>query len=221
MAKAKDSVAALMAEDAAKPAPADKVEKVRKAIARVREIELERTSLSERSAALGKEIFEIKTKTLVELFDGAKLEKLGIPAEGNEPAFEMKVAWFYKANIGTVDKPNTEAGVTDWHKSMAYVRKLEPDLIKTTYEIQFGLDEDKKRKVFETFLKKNKLEYSENFGVPWTTLTAWLKEQIVERKKKFTGAQLKMLGATVERVAEVVRQRKTRTEPKTASKGKK
>lgn len=210
MAKAKDSVAALMEEDAQRPAPPDKVEAVRQKMARVREIELERQSLAERSTALGTELFTIKTKELVELFDDAKIEKLGIPADGNLPAYEMVVAWHYKANLNES---------TDKDAAIAWIKKTEPDLLKTTYEVHFGLKEDKKRKAFEAFLKKNKIEHTEEFGVPWNTLTAWLKERLKAKKP----APLKLLGATVERVADVVKQRKSRTEPKTttATKGKK
>lgn len=212
MAKAKDSVLALMEEDALKPPPADKVEAVRLKMARVREIELERADLAEKSAKLGTELFEIKTKELVELFDSAKIEKLGIPADGNMPAYEMIVAWHYKANLKESD---------DYPKAIAWIKKTDPDLLKTTYEVHFGMNEDKKRKAFDAFLKKNKIEHTEEFGVPWNTLTAWLKERLRAPKPKPT--PLKLLGATVERVADVVKQRKSRTEPKTkttATKGK-
>jgi hypothetical protein len=210
MAKANNSVAALMQEDAARPAPPDKVELVRKKMARVREIELERASLAERSKELGTELHTIKTAELVSLFDQAKIDKLGIPPDGNMPAYEMKVDWYYKANLSDSE---------DIDKGLAYIRKTEPDLIKTTYEVHFGLRDDKRRKMFEAFLKKNKFEYTEDFGVPWNTLTAWLREQIEVKKKS---PPLKLLGATVERVASVVKQKKARTEPKsTATKGKK
>jgi hypothetical protein len=210
MAKAKDSVVALMEEDALRPPPPDKVEAVRQKMARVREIELERASLAEKNAALGTELFTIKNKELVELFDAAKIDKLGIPADGNMPAYEMVVGWHYKANLALSE---------DLPKAIAWIKKTDPDLLKTTYEVHFGLREDTKRKAFEAFLKKSKIEYTEEFGVPWNTLTAWLKQRLNEKKPKPT--PLKLLGATVERVADVVKQRKSRTEPKTtATKGK-
>lgn len=208
-----DSVAELMRADAQRPPPADKLDKLRTAIAKLRDIDFEREKLSNRSSELGKEIFELKSNTIVALFDEAKVEKITIPAEGNLPAYEMRVGWFYKANLSNV-------APEDLPKSIAYIKKVEPDLLKTTYEVHFGLNDDKRRKVFEKILKKGRYDYSENFGVPWNTLTAWLREQIEVKKKS---PPLKLLGATVDRMAEIVKQRKARTgEAKaTTSKGKK
>lgn len=215
--KTTDAVAALMEEDAKRPPPPDKVDKVKQKMQRVREIELRRQELTEESNRLGTELHDIRTKELVELFDQAKIDILGIPADGNLPAYQMRVEWFYKANIGSADDPK----VDDWSAAIAFIKKTDPDLLKTTFEVQFGLGEEKKRKAFEALLKKGKYDYSESFGVPWNTLTAWLKDQIVNKKRKFSSAQLKLLGATVERVAAVVKERARRTEPKKTSTAKK
>ena len=54
-------------------------------------------------------------------------------------------------------------------------------------------------------MKKEKIEYSNKFGVPWNTLTAFVKEQIEEKK---VTPPLELLGATVGRVVQVVKQKK-------------
>lgn len=87
-------------------------------------------------------------------------------------------------------------------------------MIKGTYTIQFGMGMEKQRKAFETLLKKNKIEFSYKFGVPWNTLTAFIKEQIEDYHRE---PPLKLLGATVGRMAFLV---KTRKQPSIA-KGKK
>jgi len=203
MAKAGEDVLALMRASATKPASADKLDKLRIKIAELREIEVERVSLAERSAELGKRVFEIQTKELVDLFDAAKVDNVGIPEEGNLPAYNMEVGWNYKANIGTPADPK----VDDFNKAIAYIKKHEPDMVKTTYVIEFGLGEEDKRKKFEDLLKKQKYEYSSSFGVPWNTLTAWVREQIEVHKKS---PPLKLLGATVERTARLIKPKATR-----------
>lgn len=193
-----NAVLALMREDAAKPPPTDRLERLRKEIAHLRGLELEVASLDEQKAKKNMEIYEIKSRKLVDMFDAAKVDNVGIPEEGNLPAYNMEVGWIYKANIGTPDDPK----VDDYGKAIAYIRKHEPDMLKTTYVVEFGLHEDKKRKAFEALLKKNKFDYSSSFGVPWNTLTAWVKEQIEVHKKS---PPLKLLGATVERVAKLIK----------------
>jgi hypothetical protein len=192
-----NAVATLMAEDAKKPPPADKLEKLRQAVRTLRDVEFQRVTLNERLAELGTQVHELKTKTIVDLFDQAKVDNIGIPAEGNLPGYDIGVGWHYKANIGTPSDPKVE----DFDKSISYIRKTDPDLLKTTFTIDFGLKDGKKMKAFEAMLKKQKISYSTSFGVPWNTLTAWLREQIEVKKKS---PPLKLLGATVERTAKLL-----------------
>lgn len=205
MTKADGDVLSLMKASAAKPAPQDKLDKLRAKIREVREIEMQRKDLVERNAALGTRLYEIQTKELVDLFDAAKVDNVGIPEEGNLPAYNMEIGTIVKANIGTFDDPK----VDDFGKSIEYIKKLEPAMIKTTYVVGFGLGEDKRRKEFEKLLKTNKYDYSSSFGVPWNTLTAWVKEALEDKKLKST-LNLKLLGATVERTAKLIKPKATR-----------
>jgi hypothetical protein len=201
MTKDTSSVLALMREDATKPPPADKLDKLRTKVAELRVLEFERDSIAETLADKGKKIFEMKTKTLVDLFDEAKVDNIGIPAEGNYPAYNVELGTIVKANIGTPAEPK----VTDYMKAIAYIKKHEPDMIKTTYTVSFGLGEEKKRKTFESLLKKNKVDFSSSFGVPWNTLTSWVKGQLEAKKSP----PLKLLGATVERTAQLIKPKAT------------
>lgn len=203
MAKTNSAVLEMMREDAVKPPPRDRLEKLRKKISDLRDLELEKKSFEEKASETGKKIYEIKTKDLVDLFDQAKVDNVGIPEEGNLPAYNMEVGWIYKANLGSPDDPK----VDDFNKAIQYLRKHEPDMIKTTYTIEFGLREEERRKAFEALLKKNKIDYSSSFGVPWNTLTAWVREQIEVHKKSLP---LKLLGATVERTARLIKPKATR-----------
>ena len=201
MSKETSSVLALMREDAAKPPPADKLDKLRAKVAELRTLEFERDSIAERLAEKGKAIYEMKTKTLVDLFDEAKVDNVGIPAEGNLPAYNVEIGTTVKANIGSPAEPK----VDDYMKAIDYIKKHEPDMVKTTYTVSFGLGEEKKRKTFESLLKKNKVDYSSSFGVPWNTLTSWVKGQLEAKKSP----PLKLLGATVERAAQLIKPKAT------------
>lgn len=212
-------VAMLMAEDAKNPVPVpqDRLDKLRAAVRELRAIEFERKSLTERNAELGTKLHELKTNTLVALFDDARVDSIGIPAEGNLPGYDIGVEWHYKANIGSAAEPKVE----NYAESIKYIQSLDPDLLKTTFTIDFGLKEGKKMKAFEALLKKQKLSYSTSFGVPWNTLTAWVKEKLEVKKMK--NLKLKLLGATVERTAKLIKPKASkadRANPKSTGRGK-
>jgi hypothetical protein len=196
---AKNEVATLMLAEAKKPPPADRLEKLQAAVRELRDVEAERKSLEERQAELGKKVHELKTKTIIDLFDMAKVDTIGVPEEGNLPRYDMEVGWHYHANL---------SNSTDEAEAIKWLKAKDPDLLKTTFLISFGLGEGKKMKEFEAYLKKQKLGYSTSFGVPWNTLTAWVRGQYESKKT----VPLKLLGATVERTAKLIKPRASRTD---------
>lgn len=187
-----------MSEDAG-VVPEDKLERAKKLVRECRDLELANGEMSERIAENMKRITELKTRELVDMFDEVGIDHLGLAPEGNIPAYEIEIRPYYHANIKVDDNPDAE-------KAFAYLRKRgEGDMIKTTYTIAFGMGESKKQKLFESMLKKAKVEYSAKFGVPWNTLTAWLRQQVEVEKKT---PPLDLLGATVGRRADVKKSRK-------------
>lgn len=194
-----DTVSAMMRADAAKPKPPskDRLDRARDKIKQLRELELKNAALAEQQADNARTIKVIKEKELVDLFDAAEISSLGIDADGNMPAYEVEIKAYYHANIPEENEP----------KAFQYLTKVGAgDMIKGTYTISFGRGEEKKRQAFEKLLIKGKYEWGYKFGVPWNTLTAWVKEQIEEKKKD---PPLKLLGATVGRVASLVKAKKT------------
>lgn len=196
---AKNAVAALMREDATKPVPAsqDRLDKVRAKIIELRALEVHNAGLSEQQKENALKIRAIKEKELVDLFDMAKIHILGVEAEGNLPKYEIEVKPYYHANI----PEENEKQAFEWLN-----KNKHGDMIKSTYTVTFGMGQEKRRKEFEALLKKGKYEYSYKFGVPWNTLTAFVKEQIEKYGKE---PPLKMLGATVGRVASLVKEKKS------------
>lgn len=183
-----------MQEDA-KP-KGDKLDQLKQGVAKLRDLEFESSTLSERLKTIGQDIQHMKNTTLVDLFDAAGVNKVGIEASGNLPSYECEVGDYYHANI-----PEEKQ-----EPAYEHLRKIgQADLIKTTYTIAFGLREAKAAERFQRSLDKAGIQYSVKRGVPWNTLTAWFK---VEHKRKPLPAKaMDLLGATVGRVVKVVKQK--------------
>lgn len=195
-----DDLTRMMAEDAKRLASnPDKLDKVRDGIRQLRDYEAESQTLQERLSDLSGKINEFKNKTLVDLFDEAQISSLGIEGDGNMPPYEIEIKPYYKANIPAENEA----------KAFAWLEKNKHgDMIKGTYTVSFGRGEEKQRKKFEALLKKGGYEYSYKFGVPWNTLTAFVKEQIEVYNRT---PPLKLLGATVGRVASLVKKKDGQT----------
>lgn len=195
-----EDVASLMREDSARPKSGDKLDRLKRQVAELRELELRREELSTQSKDLGAKIYEIKTKKLVDLFDEAQVSSIGIPASGNLPPYEIELIDHVRANLGDLDDAGLAKAV-DWLE-----KKGHGDMIKTTLEISFGMGkvEEAKRKKLVAFLEKSKIYYNSSFGVPWNTLTAFVKGQLKAKKS----LPLKLLGATVERTASLIKPKK-------------
>lgn len=177
----------------------DKLDQLKAGAAKLRDMEFEKESLTTRIGELGRDIKQMKEKTLVDLFDAAGVNVVGIEATGNMPAQTYEMGDYYHANI-----PAEHADA-----AFAHLRKVgHGDLIKTTFEIAFGLGEDKATDRFRRSLQKAGIPFSESSGVPWNTLTAWFK--VEHKRKPLTAKARTLLGATVGRVVKVVKQKQER-----------
>jgi hypothetical protein len=184
-------------QDAAQGAATeDKLDQIRDKVRELREKELEKAQVSETLKTLNIEINDILWSKLPQIMDESGVPTIGIAAEGNKPAYEVVIGDHYKANIP--DEKTQDA--------FALLQKMNSgDLIKTTFTIQFGLRDNKATTAFEKLLIKNDVQYSKKQSVPWNTLTAWFKTE--HRRKPLSLKTMELLGATVGRVASVVKQK--------------
>jgi hypothetical protein len=183
-----------MVQDAAPPQ--DKLDKATEALTTLRDKEIEVAELEERLKLLREDINLIKSKTLVDIFDEAKIDFLGLSAEGNKPPYEVEIVDYYHANIKEENQP----------QAYAYLEKRgQGDLIKSEYKIAFGLRESKQAERFARSLEKAGIDYSLKQGVPWNTLTSWFRADY--KKKPLTPKVMELLGASVGRTAKVVKQK--------------
>ncbi len=192
-----DDTRALLAEmeQDAKPSE-DKLDVARAAIAKLRALELDRIDVEAHLFDIVQEIRGVKEKTLPDVFDEAGISSLGISADGNLPPYDVRVEDYYKASIPEENRS----------EAFDYLRKIDQeDLIKTTFTIEFGLREAKAAERFRRSLDKAGIGFSEKSGVPWASLTAWFRQ--AHQKKPLPAKAMALLGATVGRVAKVVKQK--------------
>jgi hypothetical protein len=190
----------------AQPVDEATLEVIRNKVREARSLEVEIETLNERTSEKNKELSTIRHETLPEMFAAVGIDTLGVPAEGNYPAYDCKLANFYRANIPTSWSPEKRKEAFD------YIEKSgDGDLIKTEYVVLLPRGERKNAKALEAFLKKSKLEYTVDMSIPWATLTAYVKERI---EKHGDVLPLDKLGAQVGMVVKVTKRRDTTTAKK-------
>lgn len=191
----KPSAAALAAAKNRAPPSEDKLDKVRIILRRARDADREITDLEARAKAVKAEVLILKQKTLPDLYDEAGIDNLGLPAEGNLPAYDCKLSPYYHASIGA------EWPGDDRERAFAYLEKQNAgDLIKSLYIVAVPRGKLPLAKKVQAALTKLGVEFTTKKDVPWNTLTAWVKEQVEKRK---VTPDLDVLGATVGRVVQL------------------
>jgi hypothetical protein len=171
------------------------LEKIRARLREARSIEKQISSMSEDVDGLKKDLNSLRHETLPDMFIEVGIDNLGIPAEGNLPGYDFKLSPYYRANIGA-DWPSDRR-----QQAFDYLEKRgDGDLIKTTITVLLPRDQRKMSKKIEVFLRKLKVNYSVDLSVPWSTLTAYVKEQI---EKNDAVLPLETLGAQVGNVVKM------------------
>jgi hypothetical protein len=174
------------------------LEKIRDEIKELRSLEFEIASMEERLKITKERVRFLKEKTLVDMFDGAGITSLGVEAHGNLPPYDIEIKPYVRANIAADWEPERRERAYAWFEKNGH-----GDMLRNTVTVHLGKGTQKAQRALLAFLKKSGIDYSSEYGIPWNTLTAFVKEQI---KKKKT-PPLEMLGATVGRVAIVIKEK--------------
>lgn len=173
----------------------DRLEQVRVVLRQVRDNDRTISDYEARVKDLRAQALVMKQKTLPDIFDEVGIDNLGLPAEGNLPAYDCKLKPYYHASISSDWKPERRAAAFEYLDQVG-----SGDLIKSVYIVAVPRGARKIAIQVEKALRKINVEFSTDLSVPWNTLTAWIKEQV--EKKKAT-PDLNVLGATVGRVVEL------------------
>lgn len=173
----------------------DRLQHLRNKVVEAKELELQIDDLSTKLSELKHKLQEIHFKVLPDLFDEIGVDKIGIPATGNLPAFEAKCQPYYSANISANWDPDKR---TD---AFAYLTEVGAgDLIKTSVALDFARDEREKAVELADKLKEEGLRPNVKETVHSQTLTAWLKEQVEVNN---TLPDLEKIGGQVGRIVKI------------------
>lgn len=195
------ALAAAMKADVPKPTEAT-LEKIRGLLRESRDNEKQIKSLEELLASKKADQLKLTQITLPDLFTDVGIDVLGLPAEGNLPAYDGRLTNYYHANIATDWEPEAK------EKAFKYLADYRvdgenagaEDMIKSLIIVQLGRGDRKMAKRVEAGLRKVGVAFTSELSIPWNTLTAWVKEQIEVHK---TTPDLTVLGATVGKVVKL------------------
>lgn len=189
------------------PPPQDRLDKVREAACRARDLQLRISSLEEELRRAKADAYQLEHEELPDLFAQAGMLAYALEAEGNMPAYAAKLSPYYKANIVADWEPSRRAAAFEWLAAVdpetggvGPAGGASPDLIKTVITVTLGRGERKLAERVEAGLRKQKIPYEVDLGVPWNTLTAFVKE-LIEVKKIMP--PLDILGATAGRIVTI------------------
>jgi hypothetical protein len=149
--------------------PPDKMERLRAAVRRLRDLMREREDLTQRTREVGKQILALTQKDLVDLMDEAQVDQLGLPAEGNLPAYDASLEPYCKAVIS--------AEWSEDRREKAF-RVLEDmglgELISNVFTVTLPRGAQDEANALAALLDQAGVEYDREMAVPWNTLTAAL-----------------------------------------------
>lgn len=192
MNKPPAALAAKMKHDGAKGPSEDVLSNIRERLREARDLQREKADLEGRLKEVNIKSFKLEHETLVDMFSEAGIDKLGLPAEGNLPAYDTDLKPYYKAAILTDWEPERKAAAFKYLDDIG-----SGDLIKSVYIVALPRGNRGIALKVEKALSKLKVNFTSELSVPWNTLTAWVKESIEKRQ---TTPNLDVLGATVGKV---------------------
>jgi len=177
--------------DAKRLPPEGKLEYVRDQVRNMRDLDLRISAYDEELKRMRSQRRELEMQVLPDLFMQLGLTHLGLEADGNMPAYEAKLKDYYFANIKADWPDDRREAAFDWlaHEGL-------DDLVRTTLTVEIGKGNAKLVAEILQALAGYKVAVSKKQSVPWTSLTAMLKERYKSGKPLDDG-DLYTLGAFV------------------------
>jgi hypothetical protein len=172
----------------------DRLARVRERVRQLRDLEAEINDLEGRLSDLNKTYKSLTTQELVDLLQEAGIDHLGLPAEGNLPAYMATLSPYYGANIAASWDISRKQAAFDWLNDHGA-----GDLIKAQVTINLPRGELNTALKLNEELQKKGFEPSFNMSVSHQTLTAFVREQL----EKGEILPLETLGANVGQVVKL------------------
>lgn len=192
MAKAPSSqLVAAIARTKVQRASDSDLDKLRERVRHCRDLEMQASDYEARLDTTKKELGGILRVELPDMFEQFGVTSIGIPAEGNNPAYTAEAKPYYNAKI---KEENAEEAL-GWLDEHGH-----GDLAKHVFTIELGRNSEREVDKLCRALDKLGIDYVHKRTVPWNTLTAFVKEQI---EKHNATLPLDLLGATVGKVVKL------------------
>jgi hypothetical protein len=153
------------------------------------DVEREITDLEERTSEKKKRRDQIRYHDLVDAMQAAGVDRLGLEPHGNHPGYDMKLLPYCHANIPVSwDEQKRE-------KAFDYLdQQNAKDLYTTEVVLRFGRGQEIEANRCVEDLKSQGYSPAVRRSTPWSTLTAWVKEQVFEKRRTI---DLECVGATI------------------------
>src|ERR1700742_2219663 len=155
----------------------DSLQRLREAVANVRDMEMRKANAEETLKKINIELQNQYFKELPDLMTEVGVSELTISAEGNMPAYKAKSEPYYKGVIQEGWPEEQKQAAFDWLDDNGH-----GDLIKTQVTVSFPREQRAAAVKFAKQVEKAGMNASVGQTVHWGTLTAWLKEMIEKHK---------------------------------------
>jgi len=180
----------LIQEDAAKPASEDKLIQLRNLGSVVIQQRVHIEYLEEKLKEEKKKLNKLIHEDMPSLFMSTGVDRVGMGK------YDLVMQNYYHANIAADWPEDRREAAFQWLEDNKH-----GDIIRLVVSVSFGRDEYQKAQECVDTLRADGFRPTIQKNVPWTTLTAWLKEQ-VEKYNRLPPIDL--LGATVGKVVKLM-----------------
>jgi hypothetical protein len=189
---------AFLADTTPQAPSADRLTAIKAKVAELRDTAMEVADLEERLEKAKATKLNLETVVLPDMLQAVGMDKFGLEAEGNNPAYDLTIEPLVRANIAASwDEPKRKAG-------FAVLEQLGGGaLIKTTVVFEFGGPERTEAKAFiENVFDEFGYEGEEKLTANHQSLGSWLKEE-AKAGRVPSPQQLQAIGGFVGRTAKI------------------
>jgi hypothetical protein len=165
----------------------------------LRDLQLAVTDLEERLKEAQRQVRTLQFETLPAILDNLGVDRIGVPAHNNMPAYDLILTPYYKANIRADWPPAARAAAFQ-----ALVDLGHEDLIKTEITATLPRGQHQLAAQIVEDIRDNGVEPAVSEQVHHQTLTAWLTARLEAHEPV---PDLEVIGATVGRIARLKERR--------------
>jgi hypothetical protein len=186
--------------------PQDKLDKITRKMREARDLRLDISELENKLKDAKTSYNLLVQRELPDLMNEVRQNHLELKAEGNHGAISFRLKPYYKANISN-DDPNCDLAY-QWLEEHG-----EGDIIRRSITANLGKESEELQVQILEILESLGIEPETKFGVPWNTLTAWLKDRHLEwisQQGRYVPPEdrvemppLEIFGATIGQVVEI------------------